>query len=131
MDCVFCKIINGEINSQIVYKSDEVIAFLDVNPLSEGHLLVVPVKHYDNIFSIPPEVFSKVMVVAQLMAKKLVDKLGASGVRIVINNGVSAGQVVNHLHVHVIPVPEGSSIDSLSTHKATINELVSVMRKLQ
>ncbi len=131
MDCVFCKIINGELNSQIVYKSDEVIAFLDVNPLSEGHLLVVPVKHYKDMLSIPSDIFSKVMIVAQLMAKKLINKLEASGVRIVINNGFTAGQVVNHLHVHVIPVPEGSNIDSLRTHKASSDELIRVMKKLQ
>ena len=102
MDCVFCKIVKGEIPSKKVYEDGNVIAFLDINPLSEGHTLVIPKKHAENIFDVSEEELSKVMQVVKKISKKRLEE-GAKGVNILQNNGKEAGQLVNHIHFHVVP----------------------------
>ena len=97
MDCVFCKIINGEIPCTKVYEDDETLAFLDIKPLAPGHTLVIPKKHCENIMDCPQDVLAAVMATAQRIAKKY------SAVNVINNSGAAAGQEVFHLHFHVIP----------------------------
>ena len=103
MKDVFCKIIDGEIPSTKVYEDDDVIAILDVSPVSKGHTLVMPKKHYDSYLSCPQEIMHKVFDVAQRIGQAEVQVLGAKGINILTNAGEMAGQSVNHFHVHVIP----------------------------
>jgi len=114
-NCVFCKIVRGEIKSQKVYEDEEILAFLDINPVNKGHVLVIPKDHYENIFDIPKEKLAKVMEVVQKVAIAL-KKMGADGVNIISNNGKAADQHVFHLHVHVIPryFNDGKEIDSMN-----------------
>ena len=107
--CVFCKIIKGELKSQKVYEDEDVIAFLDINPIHKGHTLVVSKKHYDNIYEIPDEDLKKLIVVVKKVAIAL-KKMGADGVNIVQNNDEAAGQRVFHIHFHVIPRYYGDKI---------------------
>ena len=102
-DCLFCKIIKGEIPSSKVYEDDDVIAFLDISQATKGHTLVVPKKHYDNFLTTPKEVMHKVMDVAQRIGQAQIMMLGAKGVNILSNVNKEAGQSIMHFHVHVIP----------------------------
>ncbi len=101
--CIFCKIINKEIKSEIVYEDDIVIAFKDINPQAPLHLLIVPKKHIENVNEVnseDKELVGHVFVVAKEIAKKFnVDK---DGYRIVVNTGKFAGQAVFHIHFHFL-----------------------------
>ncbi len=103
MECIFCKIIRGEIKSYKIYEDEHVVAFLDINPINPGHTLVVPKKHVENILDADPETISHVFIAVQKVAKLLMEKLGAKGVNIIHNAGREANQEIMHLHVHVIP----------------------------
>ena len=102
-DCVFCKIIKGEIPCYKLYEDDDVIAFLDISQVTKGHTLVVSKKHFDNFLTTPREVMHKVMDVAQRIGQVQIRLLGAKGVNILMNCYETAGQTVMHYHVHVIP----------------------------
>jgi histidine triad (HIT) family protein len=101
--CIFCKIANGTIPSYKVYEDNDVIAFLDVNPASRGHTLVVTKEHFSNMTTCPKAILDKVFEVAQTIAQAQMAQLGATGVNVLTNVGESAGQSVHHFHVHVIP----------------------------
>jgi len=102
MNCVFCKIAQGQIPAVAVYEDAEVMAFLDVNPIEKGHVLVVPRQHYEVIMDAPEAVLQQVTCVVRKVACALM-KSGATGVNVQQNNYPAAGQVVPHLHFHVIP----------------------------
>jgi histidine triad (HIT) family protein len=102
--CVFCQIIHKEAPASIVYEDEQVVAFLSNRPVNEGHTLVVPKKHYVNIYDIPEEDACYLYKIAKRIAKAVRDAMAAEGIRIVQNNGEAAGQVIFHLHVHVIPL---------------------------
>ena len=102
-NCIFCKIIAGEIPSRTVYEDEGYKAIMDVSPASKGHVIVLPKNHASNVFEISEEELSGAMIVAKKVAAMLKEKLGCDGVNILQNNGEDAGQTVFHLHVHVIP----------------------------
>lgn len=101
--CIFCKIARGEIPCYKVYEDEEVIAFLDVNPTSRGHTLVVPKTHYEDFTKTPKALLDRCFEVAQIVAQAQIRELGATGVNVISNVGESAGQSVKHFHIHVIP----------------------------
>ncbi|NLC54727.1 MAG: HIT family protein [Erysipelothrix sp.] len=115
--CIFCKIINKELDSETVYEDKDVIAIMDLNPLTKGHTLVIPKVHYKNILDTPPEVLKKVMVVAQKLAIQYMDTLKMEGFNLVVNNNSVAQQAVDHLHVHIIPRYNKDEINYLSKAK--------------
>jgi histidine triad (HIT) family protein len=102
-DCIFCKIINGDIPSDILYRDDEVIAFRDVNPVAPTHILIIPIEHLTTTQDISDENASLASKIIQT-ANKLAENEGISenGYRLVINCGEQGGQVVQHLHLHLI-----------------------------
>lgn len=102
-DCIFCKIVRGELSSYKVYEDDAVVAFLDINPISPGHTLVVPKRHVENILDADAETIARVFQAVQKVAKILIEKLGAKGVNVLHNAGREANQEIMHFHVHVIP----------------------------
>ena len=101
MDCLFCKIINGEIPSYKVYEDDLVLAFLDVNPKENGHTLIVPKKHYTDYLELDDEIINHMLKIAKKLSKELTEKLGADGTTFIWNYGNV--QVIKHFHLHVIP----------------------------
>lgn len=107
MDCLFCKIAQGEIPSSTVYENDHFRVFLDMNQAIEGHLLVVCKEHYETVFDMPRELFHEGMDLAQKMALAAEKALGCDGANILINSGESAGQSVRHAHIHVLPRKNG------------------------
>ncbi|WP_054856967.1 HIT family protein [Vulcanisaeta sp. JCM 16159] len=104
MDCVFCRIIKGEEPAYVVYEDDYVIAILDKYPISRGHTLVMPKRHYRDITEIPSNELCHVIMVTKAVAMAVIKALNVPGVRIVQNNGAEAGQVIFHIHFHVIPM---------------------------
>ncbi len=103
MGCVFCEIIQGRRPAHFVYRGERVVAFLDRYPLYRGHTLVVPVQHYRDITDTPDDVLAEMISLSKRIAIALMKALDAPGVRILANNGAAAGQVIFHVHIHVIP----------------------------
>lgn len=107
MDCIFCKIIAGEIPSYKVYEDDATLAFLDIHPATHGHTLVIPKEHVANLFEISEEAASQTMRSVQVVARILQNVVEPDGINVRQNNGPAAGQDVFHYHVHVIPRWQG------------------------
>ena len=103
MDCIFCRIIAGEIPSEKVYEDQQTLAFLDINPINPGHTLVVPKEHFEDLLSTPDEVLAGLMVVVKKIGQAICSGVQAQGFNVGLNNGQAAGQVVFHAHFHVMP----------------------------
>jgi histidine triad (HIT) family protein len=101
-DCIFCKIINGDIPSRRVYSDDQAYAFLDVRPWHRGHALVVPRRHVPDLVA-EESALTEIAPAIETVARLLVERLDADGVNLVSSSGAAAGQEVFHLHVHVVP----------------------------
>ena len=101
--CIFCKIVNKEIPSDIIFEDEEVMAILDVNPLTKGHTLVIPKIHYKNMFDAPKEVVAKLATTSQQIAESYLKENMMKGFHLVVNNNYEAYQSVDHLHFHIIP----------------------------
>ena len=102
-NCIFCKLANGEIPSATIYEDEDFRCFLDLNPASRGHALLVPKEHFANLFEMDQEHLEKAMVLAQRIGAHMKEKLGCDGLNLVQNNGECAGQTVFHFHMHMIP----------------------------
>jgi len=102
-DCLFCKIVAGEIPAARVAEDDRTIAFMDINPATRGHVLVVPREHANDLLAIDPEDLAAVAKTAQRVAATMPDRLGADGVNLLNSCGREAWQTVFHFHLHVIP----------------------------
>jgi len=109
-DCIFCKIVRGEIPCSAVYQDDHVLAFLDVNPWSPGHTLVIPKEHYDRLDQCPVSVISEVAGKLGVIANAVIKSVGADAYNVLNNNGRDSGQLVEHLHFHIIPRKQGDGI---------------------
>ncbi len=94
---------NNSSLSHILFRDEDICAFLDIHPVSRGHVLIIPVQHYENIFDIPEEVLAKINILAKRVATRQKNNLGASGVNILHASGKEAQQSVFHLHYHVVP----------------------------
>jgi histidine triad (HIT) family protein len=105
--CIFCKIARKEAPASVIYEDDEVMAFLDVNPLQRGHTLVIPKRHFVDIWDIDSAVLTKVVTVTKQVAKKMATTLNAEGINTFSASGKPAGQAIYHFHVHVIPLGKG------------------------
>ena len=101
-DCLFCKIVNKEIPSDILYEDDEILVFLDIYPITKGHALFIPKKHIANLYELKEEEIGFMENLPRIV-RKLKDVTGASGMNLIQNNGKDAGQVIFHLHFHLIP----------------------------
>ena len=101
MDCIFCKIINGEIPAKKIYEDDIVFAFLDFNPDSFGHTLIIPKKHYLDLSDIDGDTLMHIMNTAKMLKKRLEEKLKCDGLTLIQNNGEI--QEVKHFHLHLKP----------------------------
>ncbi len=108
-DCIFCKIIRGEIPSSVVFEDDICMAFMDVFPVTPGHCLLVPKKHYENLMDVDPDVAAHMVRKLTELTRGVKAASGAEGVLTVVANGAGAGQEVPHLHFHSIPRSKGSN----------------------
>lgn len=109
---IFCKIINGEISGKKVFEDDIVMVIMDVNPVSNGHCLVIPKVHYQDLYDIDIKTLNHILKIARDVSKILMEKLSCDGVTLVQNNG--SIQEVKHFHLHLIPKYEGKDKVDLS-----------------
>lgn len=110
MDCLFCKIIKGDIPSEKVYEDELFVAILDINPVNKGHILVLPKKHSENIFDFDEPEISNIMKVIKKLSNVLMKTLNAEGINIIQNNCKAGGQIIFHSHFHIIPRFTGDGI---------------------
>jgi histidine triad (HIT) family protein len=103
-DCIFCKIAQKEALASVVYEDDEVMVFLDINPVQKGHTLVIPKRHFVDIWDMEPAVLTKVVTVTKQLAKKMATTLNAKGINTFSASGKPVGQDIYHFHIHVIPL---------------------------
>ena len=102
-DCLFCKIVAGDLPARIVDSDDRTVSFMDINPATKGHALVIPREHAPDLLSVPQEDLDACMRAAQRLARKAKERLGADGINLLNSCGPAAWQTVFHFHVHVVP----------------------------
>jgi len=132
-DCVFCKIVNGEQWSAKVAEDEEHIAFMDIRPMSRGHTLVATKKHYRDVFEMREGDVAKLYAFAYKVAKAVKNAFNPAGLNFLQNNGIAAGQVVFHIHVHIIPRYEGDERKFKSGHgrlAMSREELAEIAKKI-
>ena len=120
MNCIFCNIVEGNIPSMKIYEDDIVIAYLDISPDSDGHTLVIPKHHYQDIFDIPNNTLNHIFDVAKEIMKKLEKKLNCNGFSLLQNNG--SIQEVKHFHLHIKPYYNDKKTVEMIKHKELIND---------
>jgi histidine triad (HIT) family protein len=109
-DCIFCGIAAGRIPSIKVYENSHVLAFLDIGPISDGHTLVIPRAHFDRLDQCPAELLAEMAKVLGMLGGPVAKAVGADGYNVLCNNGAAAGQVVEHVHFHIIPRKNGDGV---------------------
>lgn len=109
-NCLFCKIVAGEIPATRVYEDEAVLAFLDIGPISDGHTLVIPKQHCTRVHECDPEILSAVATRLGRIAQAVVEAMDADGYNVLANNGRAAGQLVEHMHFHIIPRKAGDGV---------------------
>ncbi len=109
-DCIFCRMVGGEIPVAKIYEDDVVFAFLDIGPLSDGHTLLIPKEHFATLEDCPAELLGKVASRLGRIVSAAVKATGADGCNVLCNNGRAAGQLVEHLHFHIIPRKTGDGV---------------------
>lgn len=109
-DCIFCKVIKGELPSKKIYEDDNFIAILDTTPIAEGHTLLIPKKHFRNLLDLPSTMGTELLDAIKKVSLDLIKEYKADGINVGVNNEESAGQVVFHTHVHLLPRKKGDGI---------------------
>jgi histidine triad (HIT) family protein len=109
-NCIFCKILTGELPARVVDEDERTVSFMDIAPATRGHVLVVPRAHSEDLSSVGREDLAAVALTAQRLARRMKDRLGADGVNLLNSCGVAAWQTVQHFHLHVIPRYDGDPL---------------------
>ena len=112
-DCIFCKIVNKEIESEIVYEDDNFIGILDINQVAEGKTLIIPKKHYKTLLDMPTSLGNEMLEAVKKIALKLIEDGNAEGFNVLINNYEVAGQVIPHVHIHILSRKRGDGLKGL------------------
>ena len=130
--CVFCKIVAGAIPSSKVFEDERCLAFLDIGPLAPGHVLVFPKTHADRLWEVAPETASAIGAQLPRLARAVMEATGAAGCNILQNNGEVSGQVVEHVHFHIIPRRAADGLPySWPAGSYGEGEMASMQRKIQ
>lgn len=132
-DCLFCQMIEGRIPVAKVYEDDVVLAFLDIGPISDGHTLVIPKAHFENLHECPADVLTQVASRLGMIANAVKTAMNCDGYNLLCNNGRAAGQVIDHLHFHIIPRNSGDGVfnrwPSYSYKEGVIEKISDRIRK--
>lgn len=131
MNCIFCKIIAGEIPCHKIYEDENVFSFLDIHPNNLGHALIIPKEHFENLLETPSHVAEALMVAVQLLAPRILSAVDAHGFNVGINTGVASGQMVMHTHVHIIPRFEEDGLVHWPTKEILSEEFNAVAKKIR
>ena len=129
-DCIFCKIAAGKIPSSTIYEDSHFRVFLDINPLTKGHCLIVPKEHFTNIYDLDAETAGKVFTLATLISRALKNVLKCDGLNVKQNNELLAGQSVFHFHMHLIPRYKGDGLIFMGEQKPGDMEEIGKIRDL-
>lgn len=133
-DCIFCKITQKQAPASVVYEDEQVLAFMDIRPVNEGHVLVIPKQHYVDIHDTPEELLSRMHVVTKRLATVVRDVIKADGISIVQQNGKAAAQDIFHIHVHIIPRFEGQKrirfSDLVVVSRESLDKAAAEIRKI-
>lgn len=132
-DCIFCQIANGEQEAFKLIENEHAVAFLDINPLTDGHTVVIPKKHYERLVDIPSNELAELFKVVKTVNQALTSTLDAAGSNIGINDGKQAGQAIPHLHAHIIPRYQGDGGGSFHSivHMETSEDFSSLQEQIR
>jgi len=119
-ECIFCKIIKGKIPSKKLYEDEKVIAIMDVNPVVDGHVLIIPKKHFENFYEIDDTYLTHIYQVARTLSKDIIKKLNKTGITLQVNYGYN---LVNHFHLHLLPDFE------TPVQEKTVDEIYDILNK--
>jgi len=131
MDCLFCKIINNEIPAEKIFEDEAFVAFLDIKPNNPGHALLVPKKHTDTLLLTGDAELQELIVRAPKIARAIGEALDYEAFNFIVNNGRAAGQVIDHLHLHIIPRRDGDGLEHFKNRKYEEGEIESVGEKIR
>lgn len=127
-DCIFCKIINGELPSKTIYEDDLIKIIMNINPATNGHLLVLPKEHYVNLFDLDEKILNhSIKVIKEKIYKELKEKLNCEGMTLAQNNEL--GQEIKHYHIHIIPRYQNDNAD-FNYDKSKLDDLETIFNKL-
>ncbi len=130
-DCIFCRILSGEIPAKRVYEDEEFLAFLDNGPVSHGHTLVIPKIHYDRFETTPEDVVGRMYQLVRRLSPAIARAVGTGDFNLGLNNGPSAGQAVFHTHVHIMPRRPNDGLESWAKVEYQGNEMDEVAKKVR
>jgi histidine triad (HIT) family protein len=132
MDCIFCKIVAGEIPCYKIWEDDRFLAFLDIKPINLGHTLLIPKNHAENLFDLEPQDSAKLGEAVQAVAQMIKTGTEADGINLGMNNGLAAGQLVFHAHLHIIPRFEGDGLKHwLGQENLSTTDFETIQEKIQ
>jgi histidine triad (HIT) family protein len=131
MDCIFCKIIKGGIPSYKIYEDENTLAFLDISPVNPGHALVVSKKHISNVEEADEEILCQMIRTAKKVGKALKDGLEAKGYNVMENNDPVAGQLIPHIHFHIIPRRKDDGLKLWAQKKYAEGEAEKILKKIK
>ena len=130
-DCIFCAIAAGEIPCFKVYEDEQVLAYLDINPFSRGHTLVIPKAHSKGMLDADDKVLADLIVKVKRIAAHIALMLGCDGFNVLQNNGEAAGQTVHHIHFHIVPRWTGDKASAFENHKGDMEALKALAEKIR
>jgi histidine triad (HIT) family protein len=130
MDCIFCKIVSGQIPSFKVFEDETALAFLDIAPVAPGHTLVIPKKHYANFEEIPGDELCKLILAVKKIGGAIKTGLGIKGYTVSENNDPVAGQVIPHIHFHIMPRSEGDGLELWPQGRYGAGEAENCLKKI-
>jgi histidine triad (HIT) family protein len=122
-DCVFCEIVKGRIPSIRVYEDEDFLVLMDINPVAQGHCLLITRQHYPTSSSVPDELLAKALPLAKKLAEAAIAGVGAEAYNLIINNGRVSGQEIDHWHLHVIPRRDRSELPLKTGDPADLTKL--------
>ena len=121
--CIFCRILAGDAPASRIYEDDDVLVFMDLFPVEDGHTLIIPKFHWENIFETPTEALQKVIDISQSIARAIYKSLDPQGIQVFQLNGEAAGQTVFHYHMHLIPRWQGGAFTFHGRHRGEREKL--------
>ena len=130
-DCIFCKITANEVESLKVYEDEKTLAFMDIAKDVDGHILVIPKKHVENILDCDPETLQALTRTVKLVADHLINDCGYDGINLLNASGKSAGQSVYHFHIHLIPRKDGDGIDVWPKFSGAKEDLLKIYEQVR
>jgi len=130
-DCIFCKIAKGEIPFYKIYEDNKFLAFLDITPINPGHTQLIPKEHYPNLLETPNNILSEVLIIIKKIAPRILEAVGSKGFNLGNNINEVSGQVIPHLHFHIMPRFENDGHKLFSGKGMSKEELLKIQEKIK